>query len=188
MQPVVLRTERFVLSAPGPADVDAVYAACQDPDVQRYTTVPVPYSVDDAASFVTEYVAQSWAGDTEYVFGIRTEFEAPLMGVVSWQRTRQAVGFWLGAAHRGDGVMTEALRGVLDWIFSHDEVELVHWEAYEGNLGSATVAQRTGFRWKGEGLCLVVDRTGAHPWGWLGELRRDELGTVQPHHEWPVLA
>lgn len=188
MQPVVLRTERFVLSAPGPADVPAVFAACQDAELQRYTTVPVPYSADDAASFVGEFVPQAWSDDTEYVFGIRTKEDAPLVGVVSWQRERRAVGYWLDAQYRGRGVMTEAVRGLLDWIFTHDAVDLLHWECYAGNVGSAIVAQRAGFQWKGEGLCSVVDRDGAHPWGWLGELRRDELGTTQPREEWPVLA
>ena len=188
MQPVVLRTERFVLSAPTQADVPAVFAACQDTELQRYTTVPVPYSVDDAASFVGEFVPQAWRDGTEYVFGIRPDLDAPLMGVVSWQRARRAVGYWLGVEHRGRGVMTEAVRGLIDWIFAHDEVDLLHWEAYEGNLGSAIVAHRAGFRWAGEGRCSVVGRDGERPWGWLGELRRSELGSVQPRAEWPVLA
>ncbi len=188
MEPVTLRTARFVLSPPREDDIDAVFAACQDAELQRYTTVPVPYSADDAAAFVGEFVPQAWRDGTEHVFGIRRDVDAPLMGVVSWQRARGAVGYWLDAQHRGRGVMTEAVRGLLDWIFAHDDVELLRWECYTGNVGSATVAQRVGFRWKGEGLCSVVDREGAHPWGWLGELRRDDHGTVQLRSEWPVLA
>jgi len=188
MRPVVLHTERFVLSVPTRADARAVFAACQDAELQRYTTVPVPYSVDDAASFVGEFVPQAWRNGTEYVFGIRPDLDAPLMGVVSWQRARRAVGYWLGAEHRGHGVMTEAVRGLIDWIFTHDDFDVLHWEAYAGNVGSAIVAQRAGFRWSGEGLCSVVGRDGTHPWGWLGELHRRDLGTVQPREEWPVLA
>ena len=188
MESVTLRTARFVLSPPREHDVDAVFAACQDAELQRYTTVPVPYTAGDAASFVGEFVPQAWSDGTEYVFGIRHGVDAPLMGVVAWQRERSAVGYWLDAQHRGRGVMTEAVRGLLDWVFTHDDVDLLHWECYAGNTGSAIVAQRTGFRWKGEGLCSVVDRDGAHPWGWLGELRREEIGTLQPRSEWPVLA
>ena len=35
------------------ADADAVYEACQDPIIQMYTTVPVPYTREHAEAFVT---------------------------------------------------------------------------------------------------------------------------------------
>lgn len=187
MEPVTLHTERLMLSMPRAEDVDAVFAACQDAELQRFTTVPVPYAHDDAASFVNGFVPQSWLDGTECVFGIRPDQDSPLLGVVSWQRERQAIGYWLGAESRGRGIMTEAVRGVIDWIFAHDEVDVLHWECHSGNVGSAIVAQRAGFRWVGEGLCSVVARDGVHPWGWLGEMRRTELGTVQARAEWPVL-
>ena len=43
VQPVVLRTERLTLSVPTEADVDAIFEACQDAEIRRYTTVPSPY-------------------------------------------------------------------------------------------------------------------------------------------------
>jgi RimJ/RimL family protein N-acetyltransferase len=186
--PIVLRTDRLVLSMPVGADADAVFAACQDVELQQYTTVPVPYTRADAEAFVGEYVPEAWAAGAEHVFGIRPHVDAPLWGVVSWQREREAVGYWLAAEHRGRGLMTEALRALLGWVFEHDQVERLRWEAYAGNLGSAIVAQRAGFRWRGEGPCSVAGRDGAHPWGWHGELQRAELGSVRPRREWPVLA
>ena len=188
MEPVALRTARFVLSMPRASDVDTVFAACQDAELQRFTTVPVPYTYEDAASFVNGFVPQAWRDGTECVFGIRTDQHSSLLGVVSWQRARQTIGYWLGAEHRGRGVMTEAVLGVLDWIFTLDEVDSLRWECHSGNVGSAIVAQRAGFRWAGEGLCSVVARDGVRPWGWLGELHRNQLGTVQSRAEWPVLA
>lgn len=187
MEPVTLRTARFVLSPPRADDVDAVYAACQDTELQRFTTVPVPYERTHAEGFVLELVPQWWRDDIEYVFGIRSAEDAPLMGVVSWQRERGFIGYWLAAEHRGIGVMTEAVRGLITWIFSHEEIALVKWECHAGNLGSAIVAQRAGFRWRGEGECAVLDRDGRHPWGWLGELERNEFGSAQARSEWPVL-
>ena len=48
---LTLQTSRFVLSAPRDSDVDAIHAACQDPELQQYTTVPLPYTVDEARKF-----------------------------------------------------------------------------------------------------------------------------------------
>lgn len=185
---LTLRTPRFVLSAIGASDIDAIHAACQDPELQQYTTVPVPYTVDEARAFATEYAPQAWRDGAEYVFGIRPEATAPLIGVVSWQRERGFVGYWLDAHHRGRGVMTEALRGLVDWVLHQDGVDLVRWEAYAGNVGSAVAARRAGFRWSGEGPCEITDRQGQHPWGWHATLQRDDLATVQPASDWPVFA
>ena len=43
MEPVTLTTARLLLRTVGPQDTDAVHAAAQDPDIQRWTTVPSPY-------------------------------------------------------------------------------------------------------------------------------------------------
>ena len=70
MQPVTLRTPRLVLSHPLDSDVDALYEACQDPEIQRYTTVPSPYERRHAEEFV-ERVAKHWADGTEQSWVMR---------------------------------------------------------------------------------------------------------------------
>lgn len=186
MQPVVLTTPRFTLSAPRADDVDAVFAACQDRQLQRFVPVPVPYERFHAEGFVLELVPEWWRDDVEYVFGIRRAADAPLMGVVAWQRARGMIGYWLGASHRGEGVMTEAATAVIDWAFGHEGVDELRWEAAAGNTGSALVAQRTGFRWDGTGRIANV-RPDQEEGGWRAVLRREHLGSVQPVSEWPVL-
>ena len=37
-----LTTDRLVLRAPREPDIDAIFAACQDTEIQRWTVVPVP--------------------------------------------------------------------------------------------------------------------------------------------------
>ncbi|KPC96276.1 acetyltransferase, partial [Streptomyces sp. NRRL F-6602] len=53
MEPITLTTARLTLRALATADVDAVYRACQDPEIRRWTTVPSPYRRADAEHFVT---------------------------------------------------------------------------------------------------------------------------------------
>lgn len=190
MRPVVLRTPRLVLSTPVAADAPTVYEHCQDAALQHWTTVPVPYTMADARAFVEEFVPQQWALGSECVLALRRSgVPGDLLGVVSWQRARGAVGYWLGAAHRGHGYMAEALRGLVDWVFGPEhDVDHLRWECYAGNLGSAHAARAAGFRWVGFGPCALPDRSGAHPDGWHGELRREHLGTVEELQRWPVLA
>ncbi len=42
MEPLILTTPRLVLRPFEASDVDAVFAACQDPDIPRWTNVPSP--------------------------------------------------------------------------------------------------------------------------------------------------
>jgi RimJ/RimL family protein N-acetyltransferase len=42
-------------------DVDAVFAACQDAEIQRWTQVPVPYAREHAEGFVSGIAAETWA-------------------------------------------------------------------------------------------------------------------------------
>ena len=189
MKPVVLRTPRLVLSTPVAADAAAVFGHCQDEELQRWTTVPVPYSMADARAFVEEHIPTAWRDGTEAVLAIRPAGASALMGVISWQRRRGFVGYWMGPEHRGHGYMAEALRGLVDWVLSGEHgVTSLRWEAVAGNRGSAHAARAAGFRWAGEAPCDVVDRDGAHPPGWHAVLRREHLGTVEALERWPVLA
>ncbi len=187
MEPVTLRTERLVLSMPTLSDVDAVFAACQDVQLQRFVPVPVPYERAHAQGFVVGLVPQWWRDDVEYTFGIRVSDDAPLLGVVSWQREVGAVGYWLAAEHRGRGVMTEALGAVIGWVFERHPTDEVWWEAVEGNVGSAIVAQRCGFHWKGFGR-IENARPGQETRGWQASLSRREHASGTLDATWPVIA
>ena len=43
-----LCTRRLLLEAPSATDIDAITAACQDPDIQRWVPIPVPYARQEA--------------------------------------------------------------------------------------------------------------------------------------------
>lgn len=54
MEPVELTDGTVVLSPPTDADVDAIFLACQDPEIQAWTTVPSPYEREHAEGFVQQ--------------------------------------------------------------------------------------------------------------------------------------
>lgn len=189
MQPVTLQTERLVLSIPTEADIDAIAAACQDPEVPRWTTVPSPYTRDDAADFV-DLVAQWWADGVETVWAVRCDGE--LAGMIGLHRiTRHPhgdeaeIGYWGTAAYRGQGVMGEAARAVVDWAFDGQGLGLyrLDWRAVAGNVPSARMARALGFRYEGmlrQGLTSPRGRDD----GWIGGLlATDDRSPV----DWPVL-
>ncbi|GGD32386.1 acetyltransferase [Microbacterium faecale] len=147
--PVPLTTTRLRLTAPGTSDVDAIYEACQDPDIQYYTTVPSPYTRQDAETFVG-LVAEWWQAGTEHVWAIRPGDE--LVGVVGLHHISEGgaeLGFWMAPSGRGHGYMAEAASAVIDFAFGPMRLERIQWQAVVGNAGSAGVAQRLGFQLEG---------------------------------------
>jgi RimJ/RimL family protein N-acetyltransferase len=186
--PVELRSERLILSMPaGDADIDAVARYCRDPLFERYLTTPWPYTRDNALEFVGTFVPGGWADDREYNWGIRSE-SGELLGMIGW-RTRGDVGFWMGAEHRGQGFMVEALATVCEWVFVEPQVDgrpvdVIEWETLPGNFASARVARAAGFRYTGTRPVLIPARDGAHPDSWHGELRRDDERAIK--EGWPL--
>lgn len=185
MEPVVLRGERVVLSTPVDTDVDAIYAACQDADIQRYTTVPSPYERRHAEQFVPK-VAQGWADDSERTWAIR-DGEA-LVGMIGLYRLGAGgaeIGYWMAPEARGRGLLTEAARLVVEWGFDSDgmALERIEWRAVVGNAASARAGQRLGFRYEG---LLRLGLAGPHGRddGWIAGLLGTDDRTPQP---WPPL-
>lgn len=147
--PVPLTTARLLLTAPDEHDVDAIYEACQDPDIQRYTTVPSPYTRKNAADFV-ELVADWWDSGVEHTWGLRAGGEfAGVVGLHAIKDGGAELGFWAAPAARGHGYMTEAAAAVIDFAFGPMRLERVEWRAVVGNTASARVAQKIGFRFEG---------------------------------------
>ncbi|MFJ6730226.1 GNAT family N-acetyltransferase [Streptomyces sp. NPDC091281] len=70
MEPVTLTADRLVLRPFGPHDADAVHAAVQDPDIQRWTTIPSPYLPEHAAAFTAHTAPEGWADGSMFTFGV----------------------------------------------------------------------------------------------------------------------
>lgn len=147
--PVPLATPRFALTAPTSGDVDAIFAACQDPLIQEFTTVPSPYTREDAETFV-RLVAEWWEEGVEHVWAVRAGMD--VLGMVGLHRIKDGaaeLGYWAAPEGRGRGAMTEAARAVIDFAFGPMRLERIEWRAVVGNTASARVAQKLGFQFEG---------------------------------------
>ncbi|WP_404431697.1 GNAT family N-acetyltransferase [Microbacterium lacus] len=185
MEPVTLRTDRLELSAPRPEDADAIYTACQDADIQRYTTVPSPYLASHAEDFISR-CANHWQLGTETTWVMReNSVLAGVVGLHDIGRGNASLGYWVAPAARGRGLIVEAARAVIEWAFAPTGADLtrVEWRAVVGNVGSARVARALGFHYEGTLRAEFTNATGRFD-GWVGGLLRSDDRMPQP---WPVL-
>lgn len=183
MTPFSLRTARLVLNQPTLADVDDIARYCADPVFEHYMTTPWPYTRDDAVGFIGGYVADGWAEDREWTWAIRDSDAGPLRGVIGVRVPWGMVGYWLGAEHRGRGLMPEALDAVIDATFARTAIDEVLWECVLGNVASMRVAQKSGFRYTGAQPGQVRGRDGGQSASWTGALGRDDDRSPKPG--WP---
>ncbi len=183
MRPAVIRTERLVLSTPTLNDAHRVAEYCRDPLFERFLTLPWPYELRHAEFFLNTVVPKGWASGEEFTWALRESASGPLLGMVSWRRGRADIGFWIGAPHRGRGLMTEAVTGLLDWLIVELGIEEVLWECVLGNGASVSVARKTGFTYTGERATTLLFRDGSHPLCWHGTIRATDSREAKPG--WP---
>lgn len=172
MEPYLLEGDGLRLDQAGTDDVAAIVAHCQDPVFERFLTLPWPYNLGDARYFVDEHIPHGWATGSEFTWAIRTAANAPLLGVIGFRTARSDLGFWLGAPHRGQGIMPRAVRLVTDHILGAElpGITTVRWECLVGNTASLSVARTCGFTFTGTKPAHVAARDGSHPESWHAEL------------------
>jgi RimJ/RimL family protein N-acetyltransferase len=183
MKTVTLTTDRLVLRPFAAEDVDAVAAACTDPEIARWIPIPVPYRREDAVEFVENVSTAGWRDDTMYNFGVFTREGGTLVGSMGLVRIallrateRQAeLGFWTAEEQRGMGYTVEAARAVIGWAFADLGVERLEWVATVGNVASRAVAERLGFVMEGTQRGKIVHR-GVRRDAWAAALLPTDWG------------
>lgn len=178
MQPVEIAAGRVQLVPFRAQDEDEVLAACQDPTIQYWTTVPSPYTREMAR----EWLARDWFGIDEPTWAVREATTGNLLANITL-RVKDGVGdvgYWCAAEARGTGIMTEALQAVCRFGFGALDLDHITWCAEVGNWGSRAVAEKSGFRVEGVRRRMLMHR-GDWRDGWVGTLlSTDEITDVRP--------
>jgi RimJ/RimL family protein N-acetyltransferase len=147
VEPVTLTTERLVLRPFAEPDTDAVYQACQDPDIQYFTPIPTPYRRADAEKFIAG-TGPRWTADVDYTLGAFRADDGALVGAYDLELKDRGVyelGYWAVARQRGRGYSYEATKALCDWGFATLDVHRIEWWAMVGNAASRALAEKLGF-------------------------------------------
>ena len=159
----VVRTERLLLRPYRPDDVDTVYRACQDPELQRWlTALPVPYQRETAEAFVTGIAPSGRSAGTDLSCAVEADGE--LVGScglhqLTTGRLGPEVGYWIAPWARRRGYAAEAARGLADWAIGLGAAR-VHLFADVRNDASHAVARRAGFVQEGIARSCLEYRDG----------------------------
>ncbi|MDO5720267.1 MAG: GNAT family N-acetyltransferase [Actinomycetaceae bacterium] len=145
-----IHSHRVYLRQPTEQDVETITRACQDELIQRFTTVPVPYTQDSARWWINQVLQQ---GENERSWLVFTG-ENTFVGVVGiegfhQQRRETSIGYWGAPEYRGRGLMYEACQRAIEDAWDNLEIDKITWSAHEGNVASWKLAWKLGFVFEG---------------------------------------
>ena len=172
-----LETQRLWLRWPTAADAATIEKLAAEREIAEFTArIPHPYPRGSAESFVLAARQENCDGVALHLaLALRQRPGVPI-GVVSLEGAGDTLrlGYWLGRMYWGSGFMSEAVGGLLDFVWLATDIERIDAAAALPNLRSQRALERAGFVATGEGLDEAPARGGPLP------VRRYELVRSTP--------
>jgi RimJ/RimL family protein N-acetyltransferase len=133
----------------GAGHLEGLNALGRDPDVARFTYVPVPFSEGAARSWLERYV-RGWKDGALAGFAIHPADRDEFLGFIAIvafdpDGNEAEIGYIVAPAARGRGVAKRALRLVSEWALRTVGVERLELRIEVENAASARVAESLGF-------------------------------------------
>jgi len=124
-----------------PSDASWIYEACQDQQIQYWTTVPKPYLMEHAESFAN--------GNTkELKVWVIEDNQSKPVGLISIHGVDSAgnaeIGYWVAPWGRGKNAATNAIALVEQYAKSMPEIKTVQATISDLNIASQKAALRAG--------------------------------------------
>ena len=173
LDPVEIPAGRLHLRPFLPYDAPAVLAICQDRELSRWTTVPWPYTEQDALDWCGPVTDGMWATGAGAPFAVLDSVSGELVGACGLHRltgTEAEIGFWTAAAARGTGVTSHAVAALCRWGFAALGLQRIVWRAAVGNWASRGVAEKCGFTVEGTTRRELTNGQGEVLDAWVGTL------------------
>ncbi|MFP6737616.1 MAG: GNAT family protein [Planctomycetota bacterium] len=146
LEPSVERTVPL-LNRFQPGDRDALAELLNDPSIAEFTSVPHPYTREDADRWL-RFVNQTTRehGETRQ-FAIRCDDE--LAGGFDFRRLqaqqKTEIGYWLGSPFRGLGIMTEVVEAACRYARKRWDLQRIEALVYPHNQASIRLLEKSGF-------------------------------------------
>jgi ribosomal-protein-alanine N-acetyltransferase len=144
-----LRTERLLLRETRPSDRDALHASYSDPEVSGWFLDDPHVTVELVEDILNRFMKNHGDG-IGITWAIESRQSGELLGTCGHERVEVGaegeVGFDLGRAHWGKGLMTEALRAVLTFGFRTMGLQKVVADPRADNVQAIRLLEGLGFR------------------------------------------
>lgn len=130
------------------SDLDSLVKYADNLKIARYLTdrFPHPYTREGGKAFI-EMAMQA---KPTAIFAIEVDGEAAggigLHPQYDIQRRNAELGYWLAEPHWGKGIVTAAVREMVEYAFNNFDIDRVFARPFGSNLASQRVLEKAGFK------------------------------------------
>jgi RimJ/RimL family protein N-acetyltransferase len=160
MQPqssLVLTTAELQLRPLELSDVDLLWPDISDPQIAQFMAWDAHTDKAQTMAFLQGEIARREAGKG-MTWGIfKDSAFCGIISLIALTRSHRSLtynkaelAYWLGGAHQGQGIMTAAVRRVMQFAFQELGLHKLCVSHFGDNIASQRLIQRCGFRYVGE--------------------------------------
>ena len=113
--------------------------------------LPYPYTEQDGKEFISSMLA----ADENDTFAFAITVNGKVIGSIgafrqgNIHRQTAELGYYIAEEYWGKGIMTEAVKQLCDYVFSHTDIIRIYAEPFSYNIGSCRVLEKAGFQYEG---------------------------------------
>jgi RimJ/RimL family protein N-acetyltransferase len=155
-QPPTLTTDRLMLRPLSETDEGDVFLYASNPNVTRHTLFSTHETLDDTRLFLHDYRLSRYANAEPDPLGIVlcNDPTRCVIGAIGchWISRPDGVmelGYALAEPYWGRGLIAEAGRAIIAYVFQNFAVERIQARVFDGNLSSGRVAAKMGMKHEG---------------------------------------
>jgi [ribosomal protein S5]-alanine N-acetyltransferase len=142
-----LFTDGIKLKAPEKSDAVDLYSLRTNPIVNKYIERPLPQNIAD----VEKFIEQRNTDRNDYYFIIKTLSNSELAGAICLKNINKTnkyaeVGYELLPSFQSKGIMTSALRKIIDFAFTNLKLETIEAFTHVENLPSRKLLENFNFK------------------------------------------
>ena len=144
-----LETERLLLRRVNENDANEIFALRSNPETMKYIPRPLVKSIDDALEHITMIDAKIESNEG-INWAITYKDNPKLIGIIGHYRIkpehfRAEVGYMLLPEYNGKGIISEAIKEVVNYGFNAMKLHSIEAIIDPENFGSERVLQKCGF-------------------------------------------
>ncbi len=134
-------------------DAKDVAAAISNKNIQDNLRdgLPYPYTEQDGKDFISVMLS----ADQNDTFAFAITVDGKVVGSIGAFRGANIhsktaeLGYYIAEEHWGKGIMTEAVKQICNYVFSHTDIIRIYAEPFAYNIGSQRVLEKAGFQYEG---------------------------------------
>lgn len=113
--------------------------------------LPYPYTEQDGL----DYISTMLAADESNTFAFAVSADGKVIGSIgafrqdNIHRQTAELGYYISEEYWGKGIVTEAVKQLCDYVFTHTDIIRIYAEPFAFNIGSCRVLEKNGFQCEG---------------------------------------